>query len=205
MARARLLPLAVLTPDSWGAQALSDPLTLLNDHAHLERKAAGNALELLSRWPDNAASGEWVRVLSAIARDEVAHLAQVAKILEKRGGVMTRSHRSSYATALHAVVRRGDGPRELIDRLMISALIELRSCERFEILGRCADDPELKKLYRSLWASEHGHYKTFLSLAGLVRPAREVKRRWQELLNSEAEIIASQPAGSSIHGWVRDR
>ena len=197
----RELPLLVFTPDSWAKEALTDILTLLNDHAHLEKKAAKNALELLPFWPEDEVGSEWVKLICAIARDEVQHLARVARIIEKRGGVLTRGHRSNYAQALRALVRNGKGPLEAMDRLMVSALIEARSCERFEILSRHAEDAELQRLYQSLWASEHGHYKVFLSLAKKLADQKECDRRWEFMLKEEAKIIKSQKPGSSIHSW----
>jgi len=128
MSRAADLPLRTKTPDAWAEQALRDPLALLNDHAHLEKKAAANALELLTRWPEPNPPEYWVEKMSAIARDEVDHLATVTRLLARRGGRLAKSHRCGYASELRALVRRGRGPMELLDRLMVSALIEARSC-----------------------------------------------------------------------------
>src|SRR5258708_3616944 len=84
-------------------------------------------------------------------------LAVLSRLLYRRGGQLTKPARNPYATALRHLVRLG-GPAELIDRLLVSALIEARSCERFEILSRVCTDPALAKLYKALWSSEHGHY-----------------------------------------------
>src|SRR5687768_7003986 len=162
MSREADLPLRYDTPPTWAAAVLREPLALLNDHAHLEKKAATNALELLNRWPEPNPPENWVASMTAVARDEVEHLAVVSRLLARRGGKLTRSHANPYASELHKLVRKGTGPGELVDRLMISALIEARSCERFKLLGDAIDDAELRNLYRGLWASEHGHYITFL-------------------------------------------
>jgi tRNA-(ms[2]io[6]A)-hydroxylase len=193
------LPLKYKTPDAWADAALSDPQKLLSDHAYLERKAASNALEMLNRWPEPGYPKRWVSTLSRIARDEAAHLDLVARILVKHGWKLERLHRSQYAADLRGLVRRGQGPDEILDRLLISALIEARSCERFEILSRCVREAELSRLYKMLWSSEHGHFKVFLELASLVRPAAEVKRRWSVLLEDEARIIQAQPMGPGLH------
>src|SRR5271163_2199469 len=129
------LPLRWETPAQWANYVLRHPLLLLNDHAHLEKKAAANALELLNRWPEPSPPENWVTAMTAIARDEVEHLAVVTRLLARRGGRLTRTHSNPYASGLHRLVRRGRGPEELVDRLMISALIEARSCERFLLLG----------------------------------------------------------------------
>jgi tRNA-(ms[2]io[6]A)-hydroxylase len=199
------LPLRYETPDAWAAQVLVDPLALLNDHAYLEKKAAGNALELLNRWPEPNPPEYWVEKMTAIARDEVEHLAVVTRLLARRGGKLLRLHRNPYANALRKLVRLGRGPHELMDRLMISALIEARSCERFEILSRaCEDDEELKRLYGDLWASENGHYRIFIDLARKVlRDNSVVDQRWSEILDAEAEIIQAQSPGPRMHSGVR--
>jgi tRNA-(ms[2]io[6]A)-hydroxylase len=196
------LPLRFTTPVNWAQQVLRQPLELLNDHAHLEKKAASNALELLNRWPEPAPPENWVAAMTAVARDEVEHLALVSRLLARRGGRLTKSHSNSYASALHQLVRKGRGSEELADRLMISSLIEARSCERFHLLGQACDDAELARLYRSLWASEHGHYLSFLQLAEKILDPDQVARRWDEMLDNEAKIIQSQPAGPRMHSGV---
>jgi tRNA-(ms[2]io[6]A)-hydroxylase len=195
------LPLRFTTSADWARSALAKPLELLNDHAHLEKKAATNALELLNRWPEPNPPENWVTAMTAVARDEVEHLAIVTRILARRGGALTKQHGNPYASELHKLVRKGRGPEELIDRLMISALIEARSCERFKLLGDVIEnDAELQKLYRGLWASEHGHYHTFIQLAEQILPADVVAKRWDQMLDAEARIIRQQPPGPRMHG-----
>lgn len=214
------IPLRWATPPHWARQVLREPLTLLNDHAHLEKKATLNALELLHRWPTPKTRpavtlpqgattqvpqdmpSRWVAVLTGIARDEVEHLAIVTRLLARRGGRLSRSHRNPYASALRQLVRRGTGPFELIDRLMVSALIELRSCERFEVLARDGEDSELSKLYRGLSASEEGHYKVFIGLAQDHGQSEEVEVRWDQMLDAEARIMANQKPGYGMHSGV---
>ncbi|MHC4947454.1 MAG: tRNA isopentenyl-2-thiomethyl-A-37 hydroxylase MiaE [Planctomycetota bacterium] len=196
------LPLRRATPEAWAPAVLRDPLALLNDHAHLERKAATNALEMLLRWPEPTPPENWVRMITAVARDEVDHLATVTRLLSRRGGQLTRHHRNPYAAGLRMLVRLGAGPDELVDRLMVSALIEARSCERFEILSRHCADAELADLYGDLWTSEHGHYRVFLGFAREIERDDLVETRWGEMLDAEAALIARQPPGPRIHAWV---
>lgn len=194
------LPLRYATPPEWAPAALRQPLELLNDHAHLEKKAAANALELLNRWPEPSPPENWVAAMTAVARDEVEHLATVCRILARRGGRLTKQHSNRYAADLRALVRQGEGRDELVDRLLVSGLIEARSCERFKLLGEaCAHDAELRKLYRGLWASEHGHYLTFVQLAGEIQSRDKARRRWDQMLEVEAGIIASQAPGPRMH------
>jgi tRNA-(ms[2]io[6]A)-hydroxylase len=197
------LPLKYVTPAGWAGQVLGRPLELLNDHAHLEKKAAANALELLNRWPEPSPPENWVAAMTAVARDEVEHLAVVCRLLARRGGRLTKQHTNPYAADLRSLVRQGEGRAELVDRLLVSALIEARSCERFALLAdACAGDKELHKLYAGLWASEHGHYRTFLQLAGDIQPADAVAARWQQMLVAEAQIIARQDPGARMHSGV---
>ena len=194
------LPLRTRTPDGWAEAALTDTLALLDDHAHLERKAASNAMELMTRWPNpEPPSPNWTVVLSAIARDEADHLHKVCKLLFARGAQMSRGHANPYARSLRNLVRMGQGQEELVDRLMVSAMIELRSCERFEVLGRVCEDPVLLKLYRGLWGSEHNHYRVFLRLATHFEPRKKVMARWDQMLDDEAAILAAQAPGPRMH------
>lgn len=205
--RADELPLRYRTPDRWADETLRDVTALLSDHAHLEKKAAANALDLLHRWPASAGeqSTRWVHTLAAVARDEADHLALVTRILAKRGGKLDRQHRSTYAGELRKLVRLGRGNDELVDRLLVSALIEARSCERFVLLDagtKRAGDDELRKLFHGLRASEMGHYLVFIDLAKLADDAGAVDERWSHMLDREAAIIARQRPGSGIHTGV---
>ncbi|MSR30894.1 MAG: hypothetical protein EXR99_05245 [Gemmataceae bacterium] len=196
------LPLLVFTPTAWAKAALASPVDLLNDHAYLEKKAAANALELLNRWPEPQYPRKWLSTLAGIARDESAHLVMVIRFLAKFGGKLSRTHFNPYASTLHKLVRKGQGTLELMDRLLIASLIEARSCERFELLAKPAQENELSKLYSGLAKSERNHYLVFLNLAKLVRQENEVLERWQELLREEATIIQAQPLGPRMHsGW----
>lgn len=200
--QSRELPLLHRTPDAWARSVLDEPLALLSDHAYLEKKAASNALELLNRWPEPACPENWVVTLSAIARDETSHLHAVIRLLERRGGKLERLHRNLYANDLRKMVRKGSGTWELLDRLLVAALIEVRSCERFEVLARCCTDSELSQFYQSLWTSEFGHYMVFLRLAEDIVPATEVRLRWEQMLEAEARTISTQPPGPRIHSGM---
>ena len=179
---------------------MADPLGLLADHVFLEKKAANNAMELMTRWPTDWVPG-WVETMTSVARDETAHLAQVTRLLLRRGGRIARVHKNSYANALRLLARKGEAA-EILDRLFISALIEARSCERFGILAATAADADLRALYTALFSSELGHYRVFLKLAHRIAPREVVDERWQEMLGHEARIIAEQPPGPRIHSGV---
>ena len=195
------LPLRSRTPLAWGNSVLRDPMALLIDHAFLEKKAATNALELLHRWPQECFPG-WAETLTNVARDETVHLSQVVAIVARRGGHLERGHRNQYAKDLRLLVRIG-GTGEIVDRLLISALIEARSCERFSVLAAASEaDPELRAFYQRLFASEFGHYTVFLKLARKIESAVDVEQRWAQLLEEEARILAAQEVGPRIHSGV---
>ena len=193
------LPLLSRTPQEWAAAVMVDPLELLNDHAHLEKKAASNALEMMSRWPGGRDERDWVAAMTAIAQDEAVHLNMVTRILRARGGHLKRAHRNPYTRGLHELVRLGEGHLEILDRLLVAALIEARSCERFSILATYDDDTELANLYRQLWQSELGHYAAFLDLAGMVCEVEMVRDRWGWMLEEECRLMDGQPAGCRLH------
>lgn len=197
IAKLDTLPLHSRTPVEWGRAVLADPIRLLMDHAFLEKKAANNALELLTRWPGDWLPG-WVETMTGVARDEAAHLAQVTRILLRRGGRLDRIHKNPYANSLRLLVRKGE-PAQILDRLLVSALIEVRSCERFAVLAAASADTELANFYEALFSSEFGHYRVFLELARKMTDAPAVEARWQQLLAAEARILADQDAGPRIH------
>ncbi|MEP6961295.1 MAG: tRNA-(ms[2]io[6]A)-hydroxylase [Acidobacteriota bacterium] len=194
------MPLQSETPLSWGTAVLREPIALLIDHAFLERKAASNALELMTHWPGDWTPG-WVETMTSVARDEASHLAQVTRLLARRGGRMERVHRNPYANALRLLVRKGANG-EVLDRLFVSALIEARSCERFSVLAAVTEDEELAKFYKALYSSELGHYKVFLKLASKIAGRKNAQARWEEMLVAEARILSEQEPGPRIHSGV---
>lgn len=198
--QAAALPLHSRTPPEWGRAVLTRPLELLADHALLEQKAATNAMELMTRWPGEWFPG-WMEAMTSVARDEAAHLAQAVRLLIKRGGRLGRGHRNPYAQGLRALVRKG-AENEIIDRLIVSALIEVRSCERFAVLAEVCEDKELAAFYGALFSSEMGHYKLFLKLAQKVGPRAAVMARWEQMLEAEARILGEQEPGPRMHSGI---
>lgn len=196
------LPLRYKTPPEWAPQVLQDPLALLSDQAYLEKKAANNALEFMNLWPTAEAPLHWLSSIATIAQDETSHLKMVLKLLEKRGGKLERSHKNQYALDLRQCIRKGKGKQDLADRLLVSALIEARSCERFERLAEAGTDNELTKFYAGLIESENGHYNLFIDMAKKILPEQEIESRWDNLLDLEVQIIRAQQPGPRIHGGI---
>lgn len=158
---------------------------LLIDHAHCEKKAAGTALNLIFAYVDKQ---DLVRELTPIVQEEMAHFSLLLDLLERRDMRFRRLTPSSYGRKLNDLVRKNE-PQRAIDRLLVAALIEARSCERFSLLRDRLSDPELAKFYGSLYASEARHHATYVELARLFDRANEVDDRLAELAAAEAAII----------------
>lgn len=204
---ARILPLKIDTPVAWVSFALSNLPNLLNDHMHLERKAAANVLSLVYRWPEQIRGeyekiAQWVNLLTEIARDEVAHLDMIGQVLFERGEPLQKHHTSSYANDLRKLSAKGNDPQDLVDRLLVSSLIEARSCERFFLLAKYASDEKLAKIYHGLWSSEHGHYQVFLELAYFVLDKETIDQRFDYFLTEEAKLVQQQGKESLLHSWI---
>lgn len=168
---------------------------MLLDHAHCEKKAAATALAFITKYPDLPGL---VGTMAEIVEEEIAHFREVVAILERRGSTFRGARGSAYAGALHAHVRR-DYTEGLVDRLLVAALIEARSCERFALLGEHLDDPELAEFYRSLFESEARHYATYVKLALAVDDEARVRARLNEWLDIEADIIGNAEPTPHLH------
>ncbi len=192
---APVLNLAAPTDPGWIGAALAELDEVLLDHAHCERKAAGMALRLMFRYPDRAYLHD---ALSRLAREELAHYEEVLRALAARGQEMRRQRPSAYAGRLYGCVR-GHEPERLIDTLLVCALIEARSCERFRLLAEAVEDPALASLYRGLLASEARHHNAYLELAVRGEDEAPVRKRLSELALLEAEILAAPSARVRMH------
>ncbi len=168
---------------------------LLIDHAHCEKKAARTALSLLVWYVEDE---ELCGAMTEIVREELEHFQLVRSILKGRGIRFRRLAPSSYGGRLHALVRKQE-PERAVDRLLVAALIEARSCERFARLRDHIPDQELAQFYGSLFQSEAQHYATYVRLARHFAPAAEVDRRLAELASREAEIIAQGDPVARMH------
>ena len=198
-----MLCLVTDTDPRWAALAIADLPTALADHAHCEMKAATNALSLATRWP---APVEVARALTAVAEEELRHFREVLALLEARGLELGRPEVDAYAAALRsAAMSSGDKTPKgsLAERLLVGALIEARSCERFRLLADAlaARGDELAAFYDELFACEARHYTTMVDLAIEVT-GREprVRERLAVLARAEGDIAARLGVRPTIHG-----
>ena len=171
---------------------------ILIDHAYCEQKAASSCISLIVHYPEKT---KMVETLTPIVSEEWGHFQRVLKELRKRNIPLGRQRKDEYVGQLLKLVRnKGDYEEALLDRLLICALIEARSCERFKLLSEALEDESLQKFYRELMISEAGHYRTFIELAEEYLPQNQVRTRWKELLNAEADIMKSlKPRGDRMH------
>ncbi len=191
-----MLCLQTTTNEAWIAVAIESPDLILIDHAHCEKKAAAFALAMISRYPERS---RLVKDMIDLAKEELEHFAIVVGHLEQRGLQLTHDAGNPYAQALHQHIRTGE-PQRMLDSLIVGAFIEARSCERFSLLAGHVGDPELRELYRSLLASEAGHYRAYTDIAREYFPHEHVKQRLDEFGRLEAEIVRGLRNLPSMHG-----
>ncbi len=188
--------LLVATAPAWKDAVLSRFDDLLLDHIHCEKKAAATAIGLINRYPERSGM---VRRLLMHAQEELQHFHLLHELALERGLVLHRDRPDSY---VHALLQhqRGNEPGRLVDALLIAALIEARSCERFLLIMEDLPTEELRRLYAALAASEAGHAQVFRELAFDVTEADAVERRYAELCVVEAEILRGLPGEARMHG-----
>jgi tRNA-(ms[2]io[6]A)-hydroxylase len=190
-----MLSLQSSTDPRWLSQVDSDLESILIDHAHCEKKAAGTAMSLIFAYGGHVAL---CRELADVVVEELEHFRLVLDLLEVRGIRFRSLKPSAYGRRLNELVRKGE-PARAVDRLLIGGLIEARSCERFALLGDHVADAELRKFYEGLFESEARHHSTYVRLATLFAPEDEVRARLRELAAEEANIIADGDALPRMH------
>jgi tRNA-(ms[2]io[6]A)-hydroxylase len=193
-----ILKLKLPTDPRWVNIAEKNIEDILVDHAYCEQKAASSGISLIVKYPDKE---KLVEEMTALVAEEWGHFERVLAELKKRGYALGRNRPDEYVVALSRHIRKGDKrERQLMDHLLINALIEARSCERFKLLWKNIQDEGLQKFYYELMVSEAGHYVSFVRLAKVYMPADMVDARLQELLRIEADIIASlEPRPDRMH------
>jgi tRNA-(ms[2]io[6]A)-hydroxylase len=193
-----MLGLKLATDPRWVELVESNISEVLTDHAFCEQKALSNAISIVVNYPEHT---EIVQQLLEIAQEELQHFKQVHQIIVERGFTLGRERKDSYVNELMQFVRKGyNRDIVLMDRLLFSAMIEARSCERFKVLSQKINDPQLAEFYRELMISEAGHYTTFIKLAKKFFPETEVEERWKAFLEFEAAVIANYGKKETIHG-----
>jgi tRNA-(ms[2]io[6]A)-hydroxylase len=192
------LGLELPTDPRWVNIAEKSIEEILIDHAYCEQKAASSCISLIVQYPDKE---KLVEVLTPIVAEEWSHFERVIDELRKRGYSLGHARKDEYVEALYKALRKG-GNREqqLLEKLLLNALIEARSCERFKILWKNIPDKSLSVFYYELMVSEAGHYKNFLQLAKEYLPEELVNERWRQFLEQEAVIVKNlKVRGDRMH------
>ena len=185
------------TPDAWLSAAVKSLPVLMIDHANCEKKAAATAMSLMHRYTDNT---PLLNKMSRLAREELRHFEQVLKLMTQRGIAYESVTASRYAQALRKKVRKKD-PYKLVDTLIVGALIEARSCERFAAIAPHVDDA-LRDFYMSLLKSESHHFADYISLAKGLEDANVVEERLVLFRSVEKELIESDDTEIRFHSGV---
>ena len=185
----QMLGLKLPTDPRWVNLAEMDLEEILTDHAYCEQKAATSCISLIQSYPEKV---DMVRELAPIVTEEWGHFRLVLAELEKRQLQLGKQRKDEYVNQLLEFQKKG-GSREdrLLEKLLVCALIEARSAERFRLLSLYIREEELRGFYHRFMVSEAGHYRLFLDLARLYFDEALVRQRWQEYLEKEAEIMAS--------------
>jgi tRNA-(ms[2]io[6]A)-hydroxylase len=193
-----MLGLQFETETSWVDIAKDDLHQILTDHAFLEQKAASNAVSIIINYSEET---DLVKEMSNIAIEEMQHFKMVHLLMVKRGMVLGREQKNDYAIKLQKFFNKTkDRTNALVQRLLVAALIEARSCERFKVFSENMEDEELAKFYKNLMISEANHYTTFLGFARKYQDRAIVDEKWNALLAFEAKMMHERGNTAKIHG-----
>jgi tRNA 2-(methylsulfanyl)-N6-isopentenyladenosine37 hydroxylase len=193
-----MLRLKLRTDPTWVNIVETNIEEILTDHAWCEQKAATNAITMITQ---NSELEELVTELLVIAREELEHLQMVHDLIKQKGYKLGRERKDNYVNELFKFLKKdGSRTQSLVDRLLFSAMIEARSCERFKVLSENIKDTEMAGFYRDLMISEAGHYTTFITLARKYGNEVEVNKRWRDWIEFEDSIIVKYGKSETIHG-----
>lgn len=199
MSEKTILKLQLPTDPLWVKNVVESNIEeLLTDHAFCEQKAASNAITLIVQNPNLS---ELVQEMAMLVQEEMDHFKRVHDIIVARGYLLGRERKDNYVNELRKFIIIGGGREaQLIDRLLFSAMIEARSCERFKVLSENINDTELSGFYHELMISEATHYSMFIRLAKKYAIEIDVEMRWKEFLAYEAKVIQNYGKSETIHG-----
>jgi tRNA-(ms[2]io[6]A)-hydroxylase len=193
-----MLGLRLATDPQWVNLAEKSIEEILTDHAYCEQKATSTNISLVQNYPEYEAI---VDAVTPIVSEEWGHFRMVLDQLKKRGLKLGPQRKDDYVGELQKFLQKGGSRQQsLTDKLLMSAMIEARSCERFKLLSKEISDEDLREFYKRLMVSEAGHYKLFLDLAIGVSGRPKVEQRWDEWLAYEENVMNSlELRGDRMH------
>lgn len=194
----QMLNLRLPTDPRWVDLAEMDLEEILTDHAYCEQKATTSCITLIQRYPDYP---EIVAEVAPVVTEEWGHFRMVLHEIEKRGLKLGRQRKDEYVNGLMKFTQKGGGrEKALMESLLLCALIEARSCERFRLLSLYCADEDLRKFYHKFMVAEAGHYVLFIDLARKYFDREVVDKRWAEFLAYEKEMLAGMEVrGDRMH------
>jgi tRNA-(ms[2]io[6]A)-hydroxylase len=194
-----ILKLQLPTDPLWVKNVVESNIEeILTDHAFCEQKAASNAITLIVQNPNLS---DLVQEMAMLVQEEMDHFKRVHDIILARGYTLGRERKDNYVNELmQFMIKGGSRQEQLVDRLLFSAMIEARSCERFKVMSEHINDDELARFYYELMVSEATHYTMFIGLARKYAGEVDVEKRWKEFLEYEAKVIQNYGKSESIHG-----
>lgn len=194
----RVLGIQLATDPRWVNMAEMSLEEILTDHAYCEQKATTSCISLIQRYSDKTLLVEKV---APVVSEEWSHFRLVLKELDKRGLKLGRQRKDEYVNKLLLFTRKGITPEELLlDRLLVCAMIEARSCERFRLLSLNIKEESLRNFYHKFMVSEAGHYRMFLDLAEHYIGKERTQERWKECLDFESKLVQNlKPRADRMH------
>ena len=193
-----MLGLKLPTDPRWANSIEENLEEILIDHAYCEQKAASTAISLIVTYPELS---DLVTSMTSLAKEEMTHFSMVHKLIMERNMTLGKERVDPYVRKVLDFFPKGDHRmKRLVYRLLVAALIEARSCERFKVLSQKLSDEKLKKFYEKLMISEAGHYTLFLGLARKYGDRNDVDKLWNSLLKYEGEIIKEFADSNRVHG-----
>ena len=193
-----MLGLKLPTDPRWANSVEENLEEILVDHAYCEQKAASTAISLIVTYPELS---DLVTSMISLAKEEMTHFSMVHKLIIERNMTLGKERVDPYVRKVLDFFPKGDHRmKRLVYRLLVAALIEARSCERFKVLSQKLSDEKLKKFYEKLMISEAGHYTLFLGLARKYGDRNDVDKLWNSLLKYEGEIIKEFADSNRVHG-----
>ena len=194
-----ILKLKLPTDPLWVKNVVESNIEeILTDHAFCEQKAASNGITLIVQNPNLS---DLVQEMAKLVMEEMDHFKRVHDLILERGFTLGRERKDNYVNELmQFIIKGGSRHDQLIDRLLFSAMIEARSCERFKVMSEHIQDKQLSEFYHELMVSEATHYTMFIRLAKKHAGHIDVDKRWQEYLDYEAIVIQNYGKKEGIHG-----